>query len=211
MDIIATYLAKEFLKRKLIKEDALEWCIYGIGKRLSTLITGVLLIVSGSYHFGFLQAISFAIGFVTLRKYTNGYHAETYIHCLVLSLFLQSISMVLVKFLNADFFIVIWIVSDFVILKIAPVNNSRIHLVQSEIFVLQKRLYYVLGIVNLICIVLISLPVTKELFSVLKGLTAALALDALTLVIFALKGIYRRIFYGNQHEKSDEKISQKYD
>lgn len=50
MDIIATYLAKEFLKRKLIKEDALEWCIYGIGKRLSTLITGVLLIVSGSYH-----------------------------------------------------------------------------------------------------------------------------------------------------------------
>lgn len=53
--------------------------------------------------FGFLQAISFAIGFVTLRKYTNGYHAETYIHCLVLSLFLQSISMVLVKFLNADF------------------------------------------------------------------------------------------------------------
>ena len=32
MDIIATYLAKEFLKRKLIKEDALEWCIYGIGK-----------------------------------------------------------------------------------------------------------------------------------------------------------------------------------
>lgn len=35
--------------------------------------------------------------------------------------------------------------------------------------------------------------------------------DALTLVIFALKGIYRRIFYGNQHEKSDEKISQKYD
>ena len=189
MDIIATYLAKEFLKRKLIKEDALEWCIYGIGKRLSTLITGVLLIVSGSYHFGFLQAISFAIGFVTLRKYTNGYHAETYIHCLVLSLFLQSISMVLVKFLNADFFIVIWIVSDFV----------------------QKRLYYVLAIVNLICIVLISLPVTKELFSVLKGLTAALALDALTLVIFALKGIYRRIFYGNQHEKSDEKISQKYD
>ena len=124
---------------------------------------------------------------------------------------LQSISMVLVKFLNADFFIVIWIVSDFVILKIAPVNNSRIHLVQSEIFVLQKRLYYVLAIVNLICIVLISLPVTKELFSVLKGLTAALALDALTLVIFALKGIYRRIFYGNQHEKSDEKISQKYD
>ena len=112
MDIIATYLAKEFLKRKLIKEDALEWCIYGIGKRLSTLITGVLLIGSGSYHFGFLQAISFAIGFVTLRKYTNGYHAETYIHCLVLSLFLQSISMVLVKFLNADFFIVIWIVSD---------------------------------------------------------------------------------------------------
>lgn len=92
------------------------------------------------------------------------------------------------------------------ILKIAPVNNSRIHLVQSEIFVLQKRLYYVLAIVNLICIVLISLPVTKELFSVLKGLTAALALDALTLVIFALKGIYRRIFYGNQHEKSDEKF-----
>ena len=166
MDIIATYLAKEFLKRKLIKEDALEWCIYGIGKRLSTLITGVLLIVSGSYHFGFLQAISFAIGFVTLRKYTNGYHAETYIHCLVLSLFLQSISMVLVKFLNADFFIVIWIVSDFVILKIPLVNNSGINLVRWEFFVLKNELYYFFVIVILFCLVLFPLPVTKEFLSV---------------------------------------------
>lgn len=40
MDIIATYLAKEFLKRKLIKEDALEWCIYGIGKRLQRCTKG---------------------------------------------------------------------------------------------------------------------------------------------------------------------------
>ena len=68
MDIIATYLAKEFLKRKLIKEDALEWCIYGIGKRLSTLITGVLLIVSGSYHFWFPSSDIFCYWLCYIKK-----------------------------------------------------------------------------------------------------------------------------------------------
>lgn len=35
MNLIATHLAKRFLKRELIAEESLEWCIYGIEKRLS--------------------------------------------------------------------------------------------------------------------------------------------------------------------------------
>lgn len=125
MNLIATHLAKRFLKRELIAEESLEWCIYGIEKRLSMFTTWTLLILLGSYCFGFRRTISFAVCFVALRKYSNGYHAKTYIHCLLLSLILQSVSMILIKALPTKFFGFVWIFSDFVILKIAPVNNNQ--------------------------------------------------------------------------------------
>lgn len=42
MNLIATHLAKRFLKRELIAEESLEWCIYGIEKRLSMLDNKIL-------------------------------------------------------------------------------------------------------------------------------------------------------------------------
>lgn len=65
MNLIATHLAKRFLKRELIAEESLEWCIYGIEKRLSMFTTWTLLILLGSYCFGFRRTISFAVCFVT--------------------------------------------------------------------------------------------------------------------------------------------------
>ena len=55
MNLIATHLAKRFLKRELIAEESLEWCIYGIEKRLSMFTTWTLLILLGSYCFGLGQ------------------------------------------------------------------------------------------------------------------------------------------------------------
>lgn len=72
MNLIATHLAKRFLKRELIAEESLEWCIYGIEKRLSMFTTWTLLILLGSYCFGFRRTISFAVCFVALRKYSMG-------------------------------------------------------------------------------------------------------------------------------------------
>ena len=195
MNLIATHLAKRFLKRELIAEESLEWCIYGIEKRLSMFTTWTLLILLGSYCF------------VTLRKYSNGYHAKTYIHCLLLSLILQSVSMILIKALPTKFFGFVWIFSDFVILKIAPVNNNQLHLTQSELSALKERIPYVLFFVNLTCIILRSPPIEKTLSNELEGLTAAMLSDALTLLIFVLKKIYGRIIHGNESKKSNEKIS----
>ena len=174
MNLIATHLAKRFLKRELIAEESLEWCIYGIEKRLSMFTTWTLLILLGSYCFGFRRTISFAVCFVTLRKYSNGYHAKTYIHCLLLSLILQSVSMILIKALPTKFFGFVWIFSDFVILKIAPVNNNQLHLTQSELSALKERIPYVLFFVNLTCIILRSPPIEKTLSNELEGLTAAM-------------------------------------
>ena len=123
MNLIATHLAKRFLKRELIAEESLEWCIYGIEKRLSMFTTWTLLILLGSYCFGFRRTISFAVCFVALRKYSNGYHAKTYIHCLLLSLILQSVSMILIKALPTKFFGFVWIFSDFVI-RSPPIEKT---------------------------------------------------------------------------------------
>ena len=117
---------------------------------------------------------------------------KTYIHCLLLSLILQSVSMILIKALPTKFFGFVWIFSDFVILKIAPVNNNQLHLTQSELSALKERIPYVLFFVNLTCIILRSPPIEKTLSNELEGLTAAMLSDALTLLIFVLKKIYGR-------------------
>lgn len=115
--------------------------------------------------------------------------------------------MILIKALPTKFLGFVWIFSDFVILKIAPVNNNQLHLTQSELSALKERIPYVLFFVNLTCIILRSPPIEKTLSNELEGLTAAMLSDALTLLIFVLKKIYGRIIHGNESKKSNKKIS----
>ena len=207
MNLIATHLAKRFLKRELIAEESLEWCIYGIEKRLSMFTTWTLLILLGELLLRLSTNYIFCCLFCYIKKIFKWVPCKN-VYPLLIAFFNSPISFHDThQALPTKFFGFVWIFSDFVILKIAPVNNNQLHLTQSELSALKERIPYVLFFVNLTCIILRSPPIEKTLSNELEGLTAAMLSDALTLLIFVLKKIYGRIIHGNESKKSNEKIS----
>ena len=80
-------LTQKCLSMGLIDKSYSEWLSYSIEKRATTLLTWFVLCLVGFFGFGWKLTLSFSIFFLLIRKYTNGYHAATYSHCLFLSIF----------------------------------------------------------------------------------------------------------------------------
>ena len=82
-------LTQKCLSMGLIDKSYSEWLSYSIEKRATTLLTWFVLCLVGFFGFGWKLTLSFSIFFLLIRKYTNGYHAATYSHCLFLSILME--------------------------------------------------------------------------------------------------------------------------
>ena len=175
-------LTQTCLSRGLVDESYAEWLTYSIEKRLTTLSTLFLLCLIGFFGFGWKSTLSFSVFFLLIRKYTNGYHAATYIKCLLCSsllavVLLASISYV---FCTGKALLFLTIVSDATILCIAPVNNKSIHWSTDEFKAAKIAVRWLLLILNIFAILLVEVQIAP---SILQGLVAALTADAITLSI----------------------------
>ena len=83
-------LTQKCLSMGLIDKSYSEWLSYSIEKRATTLLTWFVLCLVGFFGFGWKLTLSFSIFFLLIRKYTNGYHAATYSHCLFLSILMET-------------------------------------------------------------------------------------------------------------------------
>lgn len=93
-------------------------------------------------------------------------------------------------------------VSSILIWCIAPVNTASIHWSECELKIVKTAVRWLLFILNALAILLIKLQIAP---SILQGLSAALAADAITLFISScqkLKG-------GRTNENSSQGIRQK--
>lgn len=142
--------------------------------------------------------------FLLIRKYTNGYHAATYSQCLFLSILME---IIIFTFVSSIFHFkwalpLILAVSSILIWCIAPVNTASIHWSECELKIVKTAVRWLLFILNALAILLIKLQIAP---SILQGLSAALAADAITLFISScqkLKG-------GRTNENSSQGIRQK--
>ena len=181
-------LTQKCLSMGLIDKSYSEWLSYSIEKRATTLLTWFVLCLVGFFGFGWKLTLSFSIFFLLIRKYTNGYHAATYSHCLFLSILME--------------IIIFTFVSSILIWCIAPVNTASIHWSECELKIVKTAVRWLLFILNALAILLIKLQIAP---SILQGLSAALAADAITLFISScqkLKG-------GRTNENSSQGIRQK--
>ncbi len=183
MHMIAHAFAIRCIKAGLIAEDDTEWFIYGIEKRLTTLITSSFFLLVGSYLSVPSVTLIYLVSFLFLRSRTNGFHAKTYINCLLLSivnevLFLRFLLPLLtvrvVWFLN--------IVSIFVILLTAPANTTFIHMSQDEIK--QTKIF----IFNRIVCLTLFLILFRKISFVVQGITLGDTMAAFFLLVEIIKG-----------------------
>lgn len=197
-------LTQKCLSMGLIDKYYSEWLSYSIEKSATTLLTWFVLCLVGFFGFGWKLTLSFSIFFLLIRKYTNGYHAATYSHCLFLSILME---IIIFTFVSSIFYFkwalpLILTVSSILIWCIAPVNTASIHWSECELKIVKTAVRWLLFILNALAILLIKLQIAP---SILQGLSAALAADAITLFISScqkLKG-------GRTNENSSQGIRQK--
>ena len=204
MHDLAMRLTQTCLSMGLIDESYAEWLTYSIEKRLTTLLTLFVLCLIGFFGFGWKLTLSFSVFFLLIRKYTNGYHAGTYNKCLLLSLLME----VFILAAISNIYHIRWAlplliaVSDVLIWYIAPVNTASIHWSERELKSVKTTVHWLLLVLNIFLILLIRFQIAP---SILQGLSAALAADAITLFISSrqkLKG-------GRTNENSNQTVCQK--
>lgn len=179
MDEVAKKIAVFCVKNELVEQGMFEWCMYSIEKKLVTFSTWVVLIFIGACLFGFQCVLCFTLGFLVLRRRTNGYHAKTYIGCLLGSILIECNSIFMVRNLSMEGIVLIIALSNLIILKVAPVNNEQIHLTAGEMDAMKKDVHKILVGMNILCFLYVFCYLASEIG---KGLVAALVADAIMLV-----------------------------
>ena len=109
----------------------------------------------------------------------NGYHAKTYIRCLIGSILIECSSIFVVRNAPMEWLILIIVLSNLMVLKVAPVNNKQIHLTAGEMNAMKKEIRKILIGMDILCLLCVFCYPASDMG---KGLVAALAADAITLV-----------------------------
>lgn len=78
---ISTLISNQFVKHKIISEDAQDVYKYGVEITISSLIGFIIVVIVGIIFKALLQAMVFYVIFVALRSMTGGFHATTYLRC----------------------------------------------------------------------------------------------------------------------------------
>lgn len=95
---LAQYITGILLKNKIIKNEYLDIYIYGFEVIISGTLSLFIGLTLGLIFSQFLECMVFLVVFVVLRRYTGGYHAETYLKCNTIFAVNILIVMILLKF-----------------------------------------------------------------------------------------------------------------
>lgn len=148
MDKIARLLAESCLRSGIIREDALEWCVYSFEKRLVTFFTWAVLLGVGGILAGIIPTLVFTICLLYLRSCTNGYHASRYLSCLGLSVLMEAVCLLAAARLPQHGVLLPMLAADLVIWVLAPANDPRIHLSAREAELLRDSARRRLALLN---------------------------------------------------------------
>ena len=125
----------------LTREEELEIIEYGI-ERIKANILGMFTIFLIGIIFGvFAESMIFAIFFFLQRRYAGGYHADTKGRCYIVSVFLITISMCFIKYIDSGI-VICFVLQTFniiIIYLLAPVGTANRELDRVEIAVFRKR------------------------------------------------------------------------
>lgn len=192
MQKITRALAIRSVNAGIIDVDDIEWFIFGIEKRFTAFITSAFFLVVGSYLSTPCIAVSYLCSFFFLRARTNGFHAKTFSCCLLVSIASEVLFLrFLLPIVTPRVIWVLNIVSISIILLVAPVNTTSIHMTRDELRLAKKYVHIRLLFLSMF------LLLCRRMTDVLQGVTLGNTMTAVFLVIAIIEG-------ENRHEISQE-------
>ena len=176
--------AQGCVNKEIISREDLDWLVYGLEKRISTAIVAIAFFLIGLKVTAMPTVISFLLCFYFLRVRTNGYHANSFIGCLIFSLILELFFLiVLLPLLEFPILICLNTSSFIITFAFAPFANKSIHLDEDELIASRKTSRIRISLLSGIATILYALGATE----IGKGITLGNTMTALLLIIAYIK------------------------
>lgn len=176
--------AQGCVNKEIISCEELDWLVYGLEKRITTAIVAIAFFLVGLKVATMPTVISFLLCFYFLRVRTNGYHANSFAKCLILSLVLEIFFlMVLLPLLKTATLVCLNILSFVIIFVFAPFTSENMHLDKDEHAASRKTSRARICILSGLAILLYALGATETG----KGITLGNTMTALLLIIAYIK------------------------
>lgn len=156
---ITNYLICE----KVIKDDDREIYQYGFEQVFSSLLNLATMLLLGIILGKIYQSLVLILSFMALRSYSGGYHANTPLHCYLLTVMSISAALSIMKFITIDRFICLGllILSSVVILLLSPIGSKNKPLDEIEKIIYRKKTIIVWSVETCVAIVFIILDITE--------------------------------------------------
>ncbi len=184
MEKLVNEITEKLVTCEFVDSRDAEWFSYAIQKKLISLISGFAFLIIGIMSTELDTAVTYLGSFYFLRTRTNGYHAKTFILCLMYSLALElAMLYLLLPELNTFWAFALNAICTACVFQFAPVNDRSIHLNAAELKACKRsgRLRILLLEALLIAAYLLSVD------SIVNGLTLGNTMTALLLVIAKIK------------------------
>lgn len=160
LNVWSNQLVDVLLNNKIIEEKEKDIYAYGFQIIISSMI-GILMVGAIGIIFNrFIESVLFLVVFISIREYTGGYHANTFLFCSVLFISLYFILLVFTEMIYKNFelyhIIFILLIHLFTVLKYSPIENERKPLTQKVVITKRKKSIIISIIWSLLTLVLFS-------------------------------------------------------
>jgi accessory gene regulator B len=171
-------LADQLIDNNTITYEDKELYTYGLQQGLVILLNVLTTIMIGFIFRMVWQSIAFMVAYIPLRSYAGGYHARTQTRCYLLSVMLNSVVLLAIRFIPWTNYIIIGIgfVAGVIIYLLAPVEDSNKPLDKVEVTVYKKLTKIILS-AELVILMITTIFNFKQLAS------------CLTISLFLLSGM----------------------
>lgn len=174
MRILSAYVANLLAEHKFISKDKIEICRYGLENLIVSLLEILSVLIFSIIFNEVMCTMIFLISFISLRRYTGGFHAKTKLGCYIVLLAIYLIFILIIKNMPAKYNLAFEITSvlftNFMVLKYAPIvnRNKKINKAERKTF---QRFGIILTLVSSVFVVLgiVICPHSKGVLSVSAG------------------------------------------
>lgn len=136
-------------------EDEKEVVIYGLEAIVSTLVDILVILNIGIISDNLLGTIVYLLCFCSIRVLAGGYHANSYLSCLLCSIISYSFIVAVNSFVIQEYnliLVVMAVISYMATLMIAPVLNGKREFLEKEVAIIKKKVRIILAIELLVTI-----------------------------------------------------------
>ncbi len=173
-------------------ENNLDIYKYGIEITLSTILNILIILILSLIYGSFFTGIIFLLVFIPLRKFTGGYHADTYMKCNIVFAILYTsvfwLTKILYKYTDVHIIEAILAISFIVVYIFSPIENPHKPLDSDE-----KRKYRMLSIITYILFTAIAIAISHVFYYI----SVCMMITMLSIIVLMIIPVIQNHLWNN--------------